>query len=471
MRSLTTKLTLAFLLVSLIGIGLVALLVSSNTMREFHSFVDAQSREDLLLRWKQYYILHGSWEGTTEALPDIMPYSNSSTLSSGETSSAYPPPGPEDPGASTAPYPLIVDTQGLAVITAGGYSVGQSVPASVVQQGTAIEVDGQTVGTLIFTGKDWPDSVPRTSFLSRFSLWLYWGAGGAMLIALALGVLFSRSLTRSLRELTSAAEAMSKGKLGHSIPVRSNDEVGELAQAFNKMSSDLARSQDLRRQMTADVAHELRTPLSLVLGHAEALQDGVIPPSQETFGLIHDEALRLSRLVDDLRTLSLSDAGELALDRQPISPKELLAQAAAAYGEAARERRVTLNVESPELPDVYADAYRIVQVLANLINNALRHTPTEGTITLTTRAEEGFVRFGVRDSGPGISAEELPFIFERFYRSDKSRKRQGDSTGLGLSIARSIVEMHGGTIDVQSPPGEGATFSFTLPLAATVDSN
>ena len=460
MRSLVYKLTLAFLLVGLIGVGLVAVLIAANTTREFHSFVDAQERQDLLARWTQYYLVRGSWEGTGEALPFIMPYQE--TLSAERVPDRRPSPNPRP-----APvYPLVVDAEGLAVFAAAGYAAGQPVPESVTRGGLPIQVDGDTVGTLVLFDQQWPEAVPRTSFLTRFWRVLYWGAGGAVLLALALGALFSRRLTRSLRELTVAAESMAGGELQHSIPVRSNDEVGELTRAFNHMSADLTRAQQLRRQMTADVAHELRTPLSLVLGHAEALRDGVIPPSQETFGIIHDEAQRLARLVADLRTLSLSDAGELPLDRQPVSAGGLLAQTAAAFAAPAHEREVTLRTEADaELPEVLADADRIAQVLANLVSNALRYSPAGSEIVLSATCQDGAVRFAVRDSGPGIAPEDLPYVFERFYRSDKSRKRERDSTELGLAIARSIVEGHGGRLEAASTPGQGATFSFCLPLA------
>lgn len=462
MRSLVYKLTLAFLLVGLIGVGLVAVLIAANTTREFHSFVDAQERQDLLARWTQYYVLHGSWEGTGEALPFIMPYSDPPAVE--RTSERRPSPNPRP-----APiYPLVVDAQGRAVFSAAGYEAGQAVPASVTRDGLPIEVQGDTVGTLVLFDQQWPGAVPRTSFLTRFWRVLYWGAAGAVLLALALGVLFSRRLTRSLRELTVAAESMARGELQHSIPVRSNDEVGELTQAFNHMSADLTRAQQLRRQMTADVAHELRTPLSLVLGHAEALRDGVIPPSQENFAVIHDEAQRLARLVADLRTLSLSDAGELPLDLQPVAAGALLAQTAAAFAAPAQAQQVTLRTEAgTDLPDVLADSDRISQVLANLVSNALRYTPAGAEIVLSAARQDAAVRFAVADSGPGIAPEDLPFVFERFYRSDKSRQRERDSTGLGLAIARSIVEGHGGRLEARSTPGQGATFSFDLPLAPT----
>ncbi|NLG27482.1 MAG: HAMP domain-containing histidine kinase [Chloroflexi bacterium] len=454
-RSLNYKLTLAFLVLGLLGVGLATAIIATSTTREFHTYVDAQQREDLVARWTHYYVLYGSWASTSENLPYIMPYPGTSLSASGRPGTE-PRPAPD--------YPLLVDASGLAVFRAGGFEAGQSVPAAILRSGAPIVVNGQTVGTLILLDRAWPEAVPRASFLTRFRRALYWGAAGAALLALAVGVVFSRSLTRPLRELTLAAEAMSRGELLHSIPVRSDDEVGNLTHAFNQMSANLARAQELRRKMTADVAHELRTPLSLVLGHAEALRDGVIPPSPETYGIIHDEAQRLARLVADLRTLSLSDAGELTLDRAPVPPAELLSQSAAAYGATARERRVSLTVAcAPDLPDVLADADRVGQVLGNLLSNALRHTPAGGAIVLRADRDASAVRFSVHDTGPGIAPEDLPYIFERFYRADRSRQRDGESTGLGLAIARSLVEAHGGAMTVDSEPGQGANFAFNLP--------
>jgi signal transduction histidine kinase len=245
------------------------------------------------------------------------------------------------------------------------------------------------------------------------------------------------------------------------------------------MNADLTRSRDLRRQMTADIAHDLRTPLSVILGHSEALKEGILPPSSETFYIIHDEAQRLSRLVDDLRTLSLAEAGELQLTRRPVSPRRMLSRAVTAHAPEAERKNITLALEvDPDVPEVYADPDRMAQVMDNLLSNALRHTPEGGRIELSARSSPptegsgGGLRIIIQDSGPGIPADEIPYIFERFYRGDKARQRQEDSetmngsgSGLGLAIARSVVEAHDGRIWAESQTGGGVTFIIELPLA------
>jgi signal transduction histidine kinase len=293
---------------------------------------------------------------------------------------------------------------------------------------------------------------------------LVYASLGAVLASVFLGVLLARSLTRTLRELTVATVKVAKGDLEQQVPIRSNDELGELAASFNQMSSDLAQSRDLRRQMTADIAHELRTPLTVVLGHTEALSDGALPPDPETFEIIYDETKRLNRLVEDLRTLSLSDAGELHLNRHRTPPGDLLERAAAARKSEAKAKDIALQIESAvELPAVEVDPDRMTQVLVNLLDNALRYTPGGGTISLSARRTQEGVAIEVKDTGPGIPPEDLSHLFERFYRGDKSRQREQGGSGLGLAIAKSLVESQGGQMRVESKPGEGATFIIELP--------
>jgi signal transduction histidine kinase len=226
----------------------------------------------------------------------------------------------------------------------------------------------------------------------------------------------------------------------------------------------LARASELRRQMMADIAHELRTPLSLILGYTESLSDGKLPASQETFDVMHDEAQHLSRLVDDLRTLSLADAGELSLTRQPLDVPALLERVVSAHSPEAQRRGISLRAEpSPTLPPVEADPGRMAQVLDNLVSNALCYTPEGGQIDLSAKADKNTIKLRVQDNGVGIAPDDLPFVFERFYRADKSLKRNGTESGLGLAIAKSIVEAHGGSISVKSSLGQGTTFTITLP--------
>ena len=251
------------------------------------------------------------------------------------------------------------------------------------------------------------------------------------------------------------------------MPGRSNDELGELAQAFNKMSSELARSVNARKQMTADIAHELRTPLSLILGHAEAVHDGVLPPTRENFEIIREEATRLEHLVNDLRILSLADAGELTISPQTLEPQRLLNEVAALYQYQARQKNITLeqHVEAP-VPAIQVDPGRMTQVMTNILDNALRHTPEGGRVVLAARAAGEHVELSVQDSGAGLDREDLERIFERFYRTDNSRRRDGavpGGSGLGLAIARSIVQAHGGQISAESQIGQGLRVIVRLP--------
>jgi signal transduction histidine kinase len=247
------------------------------------------------------------------------------------------------------------------------------------------------------------------------------------------------------------------------VEVRSQDELGELAASFNQMSADLKRSNQARKQMTADIAHDLRSPLSVILGYAEALADGKLLANPEIFDVMYREAGQLNHLIDDLRTLSLADAGELSLNLQQIAPQELLEDTRRAYQFQAQDKNISLRVEAQaSTPRILVDPNRMTQVLGNLVGNALRFTPPGGEIVLGAEPISGAVQISVRDSGTGIDAADLPIIFDRFYRSDQSRSHNGE-TGLGLAIARSLVEAQGGQITATSKPGE-TIFLIKFPL-------
>ncbi|MFQ5344318.1 MAG: sensor histidine kinase [Anaerolineae bacterium] len=230
------------------------------------------------------------------------------------------------------------------------------------------------------------------------------------------------------------------------------------------MSADLARANELRRRMTADIAHDLRTPLTVIGGYIEALRDGVLPPIPQRFDTIYSEVEHLQRLVEDLRTLSLADAGELTLNRQPTSPRFLLERQAAAYQHLAAQRKVALQVEAgPDLPQIDVDRERMAQVLGNLVGNALHHTPAGGRVTLSAAGQADAVLLAVEDTGEGIAPADLPRVFDRFYRADASRRQAEGESGLGLAIAKAIVEVHGGGISVASERGRGTRFTIALP--------
>ncbi len=294
----------------------------------------------------------------------------------------------------------------------------------------------------------------------------------AGVIALLLGVVLVRQITAPLRGLRSAAHAIAGGDLTQRVPVTSQDELGDVAKAFNRMAETLERNEMLRRHMMADIAHELRTPLTVMQGQVEALLDGVFPSTPEHLSPIHDQTVLMSRLVSDLRDLALAEAGNLRLEYRSTDLGELVRRVATAVEPAALERGVTLEVGvRPGLPPVYADGDRLRQVLHNLLGYALRHTPAGGkvhvTVDRTSQAERGRCQtVSVSDTGTGIAPEELPHIFDRFYQADRRRAQEEGGTGLGLTIARSIVEAHGGRIWAASQPGSGTQITFGLPDAS-----
>lgn len=439
MRSLTLKLTLAFVLVGLAGIVLLAILVGIQTRREFDEFIDNRYQTETVEALADYYRTNGGWSGVETLLPAEM-------------------------GRNRRMMPLVLtDAQGTVVSDSRG---GSGRGMEMMSQQVAIEVDGVTVGYVNFPrreGRMDPRLEAETLFLERIRNLVTISAAAAAALALLLGVALAQTITRPVRELTAATKAVAGGELGRQVPIQSRDELGELATAFNQMSSDLAHGQQTRRQMTADIAHDLRTPLTVILGYTEALSDGVLPGDSEMFGAMHQQAQHLSRLIEDLRTLSLADAGQLSLQPQPVAPRELLEQTAAAYGRQAEERGISLSVSADgALPLVRADADRLLQVMGNLVSNALRYTPRGGEVVLAAATRADQVQLRVSDTGPGIAADDLPFVFDRFYRADKARAADGAS-GLGLAIVRSLVEANGGRVAVESAPGAGATFIVSLP--------
>jgi two-component system sensor histidine kinase BaeS len=459
MRSLTLKLAFAFLAVAVIGAALAAGLARWIMFNEFGDLVLDEGRSDFIDAVSAYYRANGSWVGVAQSLPPI---------------GAAPQPLPQPPLQDTErprvqlqpPFAFVlVDLDGYVVVPAGSYQVDDTVSGDELEQGTAVEIDGQFVGTVLTAGEA-PELSPREDlFLTRINWALLYAAMGATLIALILGLFLARTLTHPLRELTAASQAMAQGNLGQRVTVCSKDELGELAAAFNRMSAELARANQTRRQMTADIAHDLRTPLTVIRGYAEALRDGDLPVTSATFETIYQEAEHLSRLVEDLRTLSLVDAGKLTLNCIEIPPRALLERAAAAYLPQAQHLGIMLDVDAAvNLPSVHVDPERLAQVLGNLVENALRYTSVSGRITLAARRQADAVQLTVRDTGIGIDPADLPCIFDRFYRGDDARETNEGESGLGLAIAKSLVEAHGGSISVISKPGKGSTFTITLPI-------
>jgi signal transduction histidine kinase len=282
---------------------------------------------------------------------------------------------------------------------------------------------------------------------------------------LLLTVLLSRRILAPIRALTATARQLGKGDLSQRVQARDKGEIGELARTFNSMADDLERAEKLRRNLVADTAHELRTPLSNIKGYLEAIRDGIITPDTVTIDSLHEEASLLSKLVDDLQELALANTRELKLVRQPEDITVVINQAITSIHGQAMSKEITLHKELPgDIPPCDIDSQRIGEVLRNLLSNAVTHTPRSGSITVTASVAGNRVAVSVADTGEGIPAEELPFIFERFYRVDKSRSRKTGGSGLGLTIAKRYVEAHGGQINAHSEVGKGSRFTFTVPV-------
>ena len=451
---LTVKLTLAFLLVALIGAGLVTVFLARQTEREFDRFVLRSYQQDIVDRLTEYYETQGSWDSLV---------------------GVWPPPGMfirSGPRQEVRPAPelfVLLDTGRRIVIAGDEDLLRKQVAESELDRAVPLTIGDETIGYIIFSqsparASELPGT-PEVDFLERMRQALILGALGATFAAVIVGYFLARTISRPVRELTRATRRVAGGELGYHVPVRTKDELGELAESFNLMSSDLAQANQARRQMTADVAHDLRTPLSVILGYTEALSDGKLKGDPQMYDVMHNEALHLAHLIDDLRILSLADAGELPLNRRLVAPLELLERTAAAHQVQAQKKEIALTVDAPPtLPDISVDPDRLAQVLDNLTANAIRHTPAGGAISLTAVSNGRFSLLAVKDNGHGIAAEDLPYIFNRFYRGDRSRRHNGES-GLGLAIAKSIIEAHGGTIDVDSTPGQGSTFTIKLPQA------
>jgi signal transduction histidine kinase len=440
-RSLLVKLIAAFWLVSISGIVIVVFLAGRVSQREFNRFVSDVQYQGLVDNLETYYGEHGNFTGAEYLLESAQQQAKN----------------------WMAREYMVIDLEGNVLL-----SLTQRLPPGkpspdLANIGIPITANDLMVARLIpIRAPRNPQEVAQEN-LQRIYIDLAIGAVTATLLALLFGWVIARNITRPLRELNVMTQSIAQGDLEKKVAISTKDEIGALAASFNAMVASLKRSRDLRRQMTADIAHELRNPLSIILGHTEALSEGVLPPEPETLDIIYDEARHLSRLVDDLRTLSLSESGELLLQRRFSAPQELLEHSAAAFSARAAEKGVAIQVEAaPNLPLIDIDVERMGQVLLNLLDNSLKHTPSGGSINLAAAALDDTVEISVQDSGSGIPPEDLPLVFERFYRGKQSRLQDG--SGLGLAISKALVELHGGQISAQSELGQGTKICIYLPI-------
>lgn len=361
---------------------------------------------------------------------------------------------------------ILFDSNEQLIVDTSANAEGQPALAEIDAPRIALQENGTPLGELILT------SVVNTQLAHSQALYitavnngLLMAVSAAAVFALLLTWLLTRGILRPVEALTEAVQRMTQGDLKQRVQVTSKDEIGELAHSFNIMADNLGKAEQLRRNMVSDVAHELRTPLSNIRGYLEAMQDGVIERTCDAINSLHEEALLLNRLIDDLQLLALADAGHLSLVRQPTPIGEVVEKAVQSAGHRVNGSGIQLSATvEKNLPILEVDAERIGQILRNLLNNAFTYTPQQGTIAVNALHHNGCVEIAVYNTGQGIAEEHLPHLFDRFYRADRSRTRSTGGSGLGLAIVKQLVEAHGGNVWAESEPGQWAKFTFALPI-------
>ena len=444
-RSLRTRLILAFTLVILIAIGTVSLFASHASQARIQQY-EAQTEQVKLDRATcligQYFLDGGDWSGIQ------MPVEHMANLY-GQTI-------------------IMTDASGTVVADSNNLHFGMKYDQTWLgdgQQVQPIENGGEYLGTLYLSS----DALSQTGVGSILALAgsvnqsLLLGAALAFGTALVITLFLSRRLSAPIHALTLATRRVGTGDFSAKVAARGEDEVGELVTNFNSMAVKLSEAEDRRRNLIADVAHELRTPVADAQAYLEAIHDGLMSPNQSNLDSIYDDISLLSRLINDLQLLALADAGRLSLVRKPGHLDQLISGVVASVRPQTEAKQIRVDLALPDLPPVEVDAQRIRQVLRNLLENAIRHTPSGGEIQIAVAETASHIEVSVSDTGEGIPAEDLPRLFERFYRVDKSRARHTGGSGLGLAIAKRLIEAHGGKITVQSETGKGSCFSFTLP--------
>jgi len=445
MHSLQFRLFIAFTLVIVVTIGSAFFFTYQTTkaeLKRFSEHFEEVRTQRIEIELSSYHYRQMGWEG-------IQPFV-------------------EQWGNLYERRIILTDVDGIVVADSQGDLLGESVEPYAPGVMLSSPWEPGNLGVLYMSSSPPPEmGFPSLNIvfwtIGRFLLW-----GGLVAIAFSLLITFllSRRILAPVKALTRTARRLGKGDFSPRVQFKDKSEVGELAQAFNVMADNIEREEQMQRNMIADVAHELRTPLSNLSGYLEAIRDGVKEPDTDTIRSLHEEAILLSQLVDDLQELSLAESGELKLDCRTRDIAELTKQTVTAMQTQMTAKEISVLIDLPEkLPPVNIDSNRISEVLRNLLENAVAHTAKGDSITLAARQQGSWVEVSITDTGEGISAENLPNIFERFYRVDKSRTRATGGSGLGLTIAKRLVEAHGGKIEVQSEPGKGSRFSFTLPVA------
>jgi len=464
MRSISLKIILVLVIVSLVGALFTTFYIQIRTRNAFDAYVKTQEQLTLAELLTTHYEENSSWENAELYFSEFYRGRFSGFPGGGAQGK-----NPNRPGDNQAPPPFVLtDPNGIVLISQtnhAGYLRGDQVTENILQNSVALEINDTVEGFLVSVPVSPNRNTIQQTFLGTVQQGLVISSLITLLIALVLGGVLITSFTRPIRKLADGTEKIADGELGFQVKITSNDELGKLAASFNNMSKDLQKADQLRKQMTADIAHDLRTPLSILHGYTEAISEGKMTANQEIIQAMHGQTKHLNYLIEDLRTLSLLDSEELTFQLENIDPGGILKQTRTAFLPLAAKKELTINLELPEkLPKVKLDPDRLTQILGNLINNAINILPPGGTIWVTARHESEELSIEIKDDGPGIVKEDLPHIFNRHYKVDRARSQESGSSGLGLAITKKLVEGQGGKITVNSEPGEGTVFGLTFPL-------
>jgi signal transduction histidine kinase len=444
------KLFLSFALIVLVSVSLVSVIARRGAVNEVRSFVfrgGMVGLSDLATSLENYFHTNGSWKGVQSIF--ISPR--------GE---------PNGMGGMMNQRLLLADASSTVVADTQGGGIGNTLSSAELAASIPLNADGRTVGYLFSVGGMGFTAVNEQFLLGRLNRGVLLAGLVAGILALILALGLAYTLLRPVQALTFAAQKLAEGDLSQRVEVHGDDEMATLGHTFNQMAVSLQQAEEARRAMTADIAHELRTPLAVQRANLEALQDGIYPLSADNLAPVIEQNHLLTHLVEDLRTLALADAGQIDLERTPTDLTSLVGRVVERFQPQAVTQQVKLVILPPStpLPEVLLDPIRLEQILTNLLSNAMRYTPIGGQVDLALASTPTTVLVRVHDSGPGIPAESLPYIFGRFYRVDKSRNRSEGGSGLGLAIARQLARAHGGDLTAANHPSGGAVFTLILPL-------
>ncbi len=447
------RLILSFILIVIVSVVSVALIARRQTVTAVHTFMyrgGLSGTEGLVNNLETYYANNRTWEGVDNFLRRP-----GRGMGQGQNNNS----GINDQRLQLA------DENGVILLDTQDQNPSGRFSLTERNRSINLEVGGQTVGYLLPEASSQISQITTDALVNRINRAAFEAAILALVVALALALFLSYRLLRPVGELTQAAQKLAGGDLSHRVPVRGGDELATLATSFNQMAASLQLAETRRRALTADIAHELRTPLAVQRAHLEALEDGIYDLTLESLKPIEDHNHLLTRLVDDLRMLALADSGQLALVRTPTDFSALVERVISRLEPRAADHQIEIRYVLDESPLILSlDAQRIEQILNNLLDNAMRYTPDGGVIRVQCSVISDQCLLTIRDNGPGIPPEDLPRIFERFYRADIARSRADGGTGLGLSIARKIAQAHGGDLIADNHFEGGAIFTLVLPI-------